>query len=204
VEVALGWLGDIFRMILSFIPRIILVRTTHQGVKWKWGYNVCELNHDNGVRILKLRKHRIPIHFPRTGIHIYWPLVSEYEVVPIKRQTVNMVPQYLMTEDGQTVGVSGILVYEIGDVEKLLTECYDYDETIRDLSLATVKDIITANQLRYIQTHGKEIDKQLTLTLREQLRRFGVRTIRVTLSDFTKSRTIALWGSSQHSHQPAQ
>lgn len=183
MEAALGWLGDIFRALLKLIPQIILVRATHAGVKFRWGSHVIELRPDNGLF--------------KTGIHLYWPAVTEYEVVPVKRQTTNLQPQYLTTKDRKTIGVSGILVYEINDVIKLLTECYDYEDTIRDLALAAVKEVIIQYDFGYLQDNGKKIDQELSRTLREQLRRFGVKTIRVTLSDFSQCRVIALWGAEQ-------
>lgn len=196
MDAALGWLGDIIRALIRFIPQIILVRSTHAGIKFKYGCNVVPISHENGLLLptIKWRGTLPYISFIHTGLHIYWPLVTEYEVVPIKRQTTNLQVQYLLTSDLKTIGVSGILVYEIRDVVKLLTECFDYEDTIRDLTLAAVKEVVIQYSLEYIQESGKEMDIELTKTLREQLRAFGVKTIRVTLSDFSQCRMLGLWG----------
>lgn len=180
MESALSWLGDVFRAILKTIPQVFLVKSTHAGVKFRNGCNVIELRTDNGLF--------------GSGIHIYWPLVSEYEIVPVKRQTTNLQPQYLTTKDQKTIGVSGILVYEISDVTKLLTECYDYEDTIRDLSLAAVKEVIVQHEFSHLRDNGKAIDLELGRTLRAQLKMFGVKTIRFTLSDFSQCQVMALWG----------
>jgi regulator of protease activity HflC (stomatin/prohibitin superfamily) len=181
MESALGWLGDIFRALLKVIPQIILVRSTHAGVKFQWGSRVVELRPDNGIR--------------KTGIHLFWPVVTEYEVVPVRRQTKDLQPQYLTTKDQKTVGVCGILVYEINDVVKLLTECFDYEDTIRDLSMAAVKEVIVQHNFDHLRDNGELIDAELCKTLRRQLNRFGVKTIRVTLSDFSLCQVVALWGA---------
>jgi len=180
MEAALGWLGDLIRAMLLIVPQLILVRATHAGVRFRHGCTVVELTHQNGVG--------------GTGLHIYWPLVTEYEVVPIKRQTTNLDAQYLCTKDGQTIGVGGILVYEIDNVVSLLTECYDYEDTIRDLALATVKSVIVQHDIDRLRTESKKIDQELTKDLRNQLRRFGVKTIRVTLSDLAPCRVVGHWG----------
>ena len=180
MEAALGWLGDLIRALLLIVPRLLLVRTTHAGVKFRHGCTVLELTHQNGVK--------------GTGLHVYWPLVTECEVVPIKRQTTNLDAQYLCTQDNQTIGVSGILVYEIDNVVALLTETFDYEDTIRDLSLATVKSVVVQHDLDHLRTRANEIDKELTKDLRGQLRRFGVKTIRVTLSDLAPCRVVGHWG----------
>jgi len=180
MESALSWLGDVFRAILKTIPQLILVRSTHAGVRFRNGSNAIEMKPGNGIF--------------RTGIHVYWPLVTECEIVPVKRQTTNLQPQYLTTKDQKTIGVRGILVYEVNNVVKLLTECYDYEDTIRDLSLAAVKEVIVQHEFSHLRDNGKAIDKELGRTLRAQLNPYGVKTIRFTLSDFSQCRAIALWG----------
>lgn len=164
METALGWLGDIFRFLLSLIPRIIIVRATEGGVKFVHGWKIVVL---------------------KPGLHLYWPLVTEVDVVQVKRQTVDLVPQCLTTLDGICISVSGILIYEITDVKKLLTECMDYDKTIQDHCLAAIKYVVCRNTFKFLQTSQIETDKMLTAQLRHMLRRFGVKTIRITLGDFT-------------------
>lgn len=190
MEAALGWLGDIIRTFIRVFPHIILVRATHAGVKFACGTDIIMITHLNGIRFPRFS----PFRFTKTGIHFYWPLVTECEVVPIKRQTTNLEAQYLCTADNKTIGVSGILVYEIADVVKLLVETYDYEDTIRDLALAAVKEVIIKYDFKYLQEEGQTIDKELTKKLREQLKRFGVKTIRVTLSDFSQCKVLGLWG----------
>ena len=196
MEAALGWFGDIVRALLRLIPQVILVRSTYAGVKFRYGRDVLLLTHKNGMYLPRLSFWAfLPYpRFQRTGIHFYWPLVTEHEIVPIKRQTANLVAQYLDTKDRKSIGCSGILVYDVSDVVKLLTECYDYEDTIRDYALAAIKDVIIQHTYDDMSTKAKEIDHQLTKTLRDQLKRFGIKTIRVTLSDFTQARIFGLWG----------
>lgn len=189
MEAALGWLGDIIHFIIGLLPHIVIVRTTHAGVKFVMGDKVKVITHDNGMPILTFRGIR------RTGIHFYWPLVTEYEQVPIKRQTTNLVQQYLVTSDGHTIGVSGIVVYRISNIRKLLTETWDHDDTIVDYSLAAIKEIICQNSLTYLMENGKEVDEVLTKKLRDELRQFGVKVIKATLSDLTPAIMIAQWGA---------
>ena len=73
----LNWINDIISSLLSFIPRPIIVRATHGGVKWPWG---------------KTAKEMCP------GFHWYWPFSTEFEVIPIARQTLNLKTQALMMD----------------------------------------------------------------------------------------------------------
>jgi len=196
MEAALGWIGDVFRSVLRFLPHIILVKSTHEGVKWKGGRVPVRLHCANGVKLPYFKPSFPWVFWQRSGVHIYWAIVSDYDVVPIKRQTANLSPQYLITADKKTVGCSGILVYEVNDILKLLLECYDHAETIQDLALAAIKEVVAREKFENFISQSKKMDIELTKTLREQLRRFGIRTIRVTLSDFTETRIYGLWGAS--------
>lgn len=180
METALAWLGQLFETLLSFIPHIKIVRPTHAGVKFRAGRYVHLMAHNNGCF--------------NSGIHFYWPILTEVEIVPIKRQTVNLVPQYISTKDDVVVGVSGIVVYEVSDVVKLLTECFDYDDTVRDFSLAAIKNIIGRKTYKEIQENTKGFDIDLTVELHESLDDYGIKIINATLTDFTKCRVFALWG----------
>jgi len=198
METALGWLGDVFRAILKVFPCLVLVRATHAGVKFRHGSDVIKMTHENGARRIGINFWGY-VPFPtimRTGVHFVWPLVTEHEVVPIKRQTINLVQQYLSTGDNKKVGVGGIVVYEVSDVEKLLTECHDYDETIQDISLSGIKKVITSREFNFLLKQNSRVDAELTKTLRKDLSRFGIKVIKVTLSDFAETKMIALWGVS--------
>lgn len=195
METAFGWLGDIFRAILRAVPQIVLVNVNTEGLKYRFGSDVIKITSNNGLSLI-LPTLKFPFFRRRaTGIHVVWPLTTEYYLVPIKRQTTNLVSQYLCTADKHMVGLSGIVVYEISDVEKLLTECYDYEDTIRDYALAVIKKIITEHDFDYLQDHSSNLDVELTHLLRSQLKRFGVRVIKCTLSDFSSCFVLGLWNS---------
>ncbi len=195
MEAALGWLGDIIRALIRFIPSIILVKYTHAGVKFACGSDVKLLRHNNGIWWPRFRWGWPPVYFKRCGIHVYWPLVTEFEQVPIKRQTSYLKPQYLVTHDNVPVGVRGIVIYEVSDVQKLLTETYGYDDTVQDYALATIKEIVCTSAFEELQREGEEVDKRVAHKLKIDLRRFGVAIVKVTLSDFTRAETLGLWGT---------
>ena len=51
--------------------------------------------------------------FMKPGIFWWWPAWTEIHVQEVVRQTLNLPPQSLMTEDRKDIAVSGIVVYEI-------------------------------------------------------------------------------------------
>lgn len=178
---ALNWIGQFFDAILSFIPHIKIVRSTHSGVRFRSGRYPQLMSAENGLF--------------KTGVHFYWPIVTEVEVVPVKRQTVNLVAQYVTTKDDIAVGVSGIVVYEVSDVVKLLTESFEYDDTVKDFALAAIKNAMSSMTYIDIKESHEDFDEVLTDLLRKELQDYGINVLNVTLTDFTKCRVYALWGA---------
>lgn len=182
MDAVLGWLGDVFRALLSFFPHLFVIPVTHGGVKYVWGKEVKPVHHDNGIF--------------KTGVHFYWPAVTKVEIVPIKRQTNNLPPQYLLTKDGKSVGLSGIVIYEVFDVVSLLSKTWDHDQTINDYALAAFRDVISKSLIEDISNGAPELDRKFTRLLRGRLKDFGVKVIRVAISDFAPVRLIGLMSHS--------
>lgn len=173
MDIALGWIGDVARWLLALIPRLLIVEATHAGVAFVWGKKIKPLP---------------------PGLHFYWPVTTKVLIAPIKRQTANLDTQYLVTDDGRPVGVAGILVYEVSDIVKLLTECWDYEETIRDMAMAAIKDVVVSHALDELLEQSSELEEELEETLRPELEHFGINVIRLTLSDLAPAKVLAHWG----------
>lgn len=184
MDIALGWIGDLFRSLLSLFPHFTLVHATHGGVKFRNGHQAVMLLCNNGIM--------------NSGVHIYWPLASRVEIVPIARQTNKLPPQYLVTRDGKTIGTGAIIIYEVSDVLLLLTRTWDHDQTINDYGMIAIRDVISRSTAQEISDANSgtdvslsELDKRFTKLLRRRVKPFGVRVIRMALSDFAP---VALHG----------
>ena len=180
MESALSWLGDIARGLLRFIPRVEIIAPTHEAVKFI-----------RGGKVKKIESGRMSM---------YWPLTTEFHKIPVRRQTVNLVTQYLVTRDDKTVALSGIVVYEVTDVVKLLTETYDYDDTIIDFSLASIKEVVCKSDYEEIKNTPIKIDDLLKKKLEEELEYFGIKVVKVTLTDLVPCKVIATLGMQVNNH----
>lgn len=185
--------SQFFSFIVSFLPRYTIAKTTHKGAKFVRGNHVVELNSENGLK-LPVFGGRYLIKFQNSGIHIYWPLVTEVIMVPIKRQTTKLDKQILTTKDNKTVLITGIVVYEVEDVLKLLTETWDYDDTIKDYSTVSIQKTITTNNFEDI--HNINLNEEL----RKNLKPFGIKVIRVNLCDCATGRALLHMGLSTEMH----
>lgn len=178
MESAFAWLGQVIEALLSFIPRLILVRATHQGVKWKYGKRAIRLN---------------------PGLHFYWPLVSDYELIVTARQTLNLPTQSLMTKDRKQVVVGSVIVFRIKDaVEAIGERNWDVDSTLRDITQAAVVEVVASSTLDELLTGiaqgDSDLIKKLTETVRKELRQFGVYIGQAKFSDFSTSKVFNIMG----------
>ena len=147
MESALGWFGEIVQACLSLIPRLIIVRATHEAVKWRCGKDAIRL---------------------KPGLHIYWPITTEVEQIVVARQPTNLVAQTLTTLDGKSVVVGAVIVYRINDAVQAIGRIkHDVDQTIGDITQAAIADIIASHTLAEIREGMREgqeslFDRKLT------------------------------------------
>lgn len=178
METAFGWLSQIFEAILKFFPRIVIVRATHGGVKWQCGSKV---------------KPMLP------GLHVYWPLTTDIEVIVTARQTIAIPSQVLTTQDDKKVVVQCVVVYKIRDIVKAIGAAnWDVDSTMSDITQAAVVGVIARHTFRELldSISDTSITTNLTAAVRKELRRFGVHVSRCKLVDFAECRVFKLVTSS--------
>jgi hypothetical protein len=192
VEAALGWLGDICRALLQIFPHLILINFTHAGVKFKYGCELVSIECNNGIRLPAFTRKFPFVRLINTGVHIYWPICSSVMTMPIKRQTAKLSPQYLQTKDGKTVTIAGVVVFDVFDAVKLLTENFDPDQTVKDYCMSEIRAIVECVTLDDLSSQGYNIDHDITKTLRRHLRKFGLRVIRYRMTDLAACRMYGL------------
>jgi len=174
METPFGWIGAVFDALLSLIPRIIIVRATHGGVRWRKG------------RIVK------PL---APGLHMYWPVMTDYAIIVTARQTYNLPTQILTTSDNRKVVVGLLVVYRIHDVVQAIGKVnWDVDTTIGDITQAAVVGIIASQPfdklLGTIATN--ELNNKFTEATRHELKKYGVSISQCKLTDFAECRVLKL------------
>ena len=163
MDIAFGWLGQLADFLFSLFPRIIIVNPTQRGVRFKYGRHVSEIT---------------------PGVRCFWPVVTEVEVYPVVRQTLNLDSQTLCTSDGRVVGVAGVVVYSVPNIIDFVTETHDGENCIRDIALMAISEVVTSNEYVYLQNDNKKVRMELRNRMGASLKRFGVSVKQVQLSDF--------------------
>ena len=174
MESAFAWLNQLIETFYRFFPHILIVRATHGGVKWVRGKKIKPLG---------------------PGLHIYWPLTTEVEVMVTARQTLAIPDQVLATKDGKKVVVKTLVVYKIRDVVHAIGRVnWDVDTTINDLTQSAVVRVVATHTYEEIMKAIADESMTTTLTkeVRKELRPFGVHIVRSKLVDFAECKVFKL------------
>ena len=169
MDSALGWIGQIAAWVRQFIPKWIIIPTTHGGVKWVMGKRLVELT---------------------PGIHWYWPVVTVLQTYPIVRQSVDLRPQVMVAADGKTFSAGVVVTYTVADLKQLLSTTFDPDEVMSEISLAAIYSVLTTLTLEELQTN--DISSALTEAIQELVTPYGVHVVRAALTEMAPCRVVKL------------
>lgn len=183
LDSAFGWIGQIIEWFGQFIPRLIILDPTQGGVKLRRGNEVTEV---------------------QAGIHIYWPVITLIKVWPIARQTIDLTAQSFETKDNVTVQVSGMITYTVSDVVALLTSVFEPDNTIRDIGMTVLQEVLiqyTWEELRTGMIEGT-LRKELVREAQRELRTYGIKVMKVGIKDLARTTVfkVALEQSTDGTH----
>ncbi len=172
-----SWLSDIFNGILQFIPRPLIIRATHGGIVWVFGSKVVEL---------------------KPGWRWVWPLIMDWEIIPVARQTERIQDQALITKDSKQVVVRVIVIYSIRDlVQAIGQRNWDVGTTVNDIAAAAVIQVVTKWELNDLLTEiTGTVEEQLTETCKRELNKFGVTVHKCCFIDFSTCRVYKIMGNS--------
>ena len=174
MESAFAWIGQIFSALLQLFPRIRIIRATHGGIKWVRGKHVYPLG---------------------PGLHVWWPLTTDIEVIVTARQTLAIPDQVMVTKDGRRVAVKTLVVYRISDIVRAIGRVnWDVDTTINDLAQSAVARVISTHTHDQILSGIQDdtLTEALTQETRHELRQFGVYITRCKLVDFAECKVFKI------------
>jgi len=170
---ALSWLGDIASAILQLVPRFMLIRSTHMGVKFGRGGSAKRMD---------------------AGMHFWWPFWSDIVTYPVVRQPLDLPPQALTTRDDITVHVQAVVVYRVDDILTAMTIQDELDNTVRVLSQAAVKLYVASHNYSVLRNH-RVTDAALKDNLQKDLLEYGVEVVMAVITDFARTHVYTMIGS---------
>lgn len=177
------WLGNLMEWFGSWFPRLVIINSTHAGVKFKHG------------------KHPIPLE---PGLHVYWPLVSEVYEYPVKRTTYDFDVQSLTTTDGVDIIISVSVIGEVHNILVALAENTEISDTIGDVTRGTVAEVILSHRWNDITKGFHQVRETLESEIGEALSGYGITVLEVKIMELSKCQTIRVAGHAQIVPLPQQ
>jgi regulator of protease activity HflC (stomatin/prohibitin superfamily) len=166
------WLSKAMEWFAKWIPALVILDTRSAGVKWVRG---------GKVKVCK-----------PGGLYLYWPLVTTFDCYPVVRQADDLRTQTIVTSDDKTISIGGMVVYEISDIEALLTKVHSAERTINDITLTAIHDVccqMTWEELKQEQRKGT-LDTKLKNAAKRALEEYGVCVIKTMLTDLAPCRVL--------------
>jgi len=139
----------LFGRFFGWVPRFIIINPNESGIKLSCGKYVGDRE---------------------SGLHWYWPIVSDIQAINVTTQEINLANQLL---DG--VGVSGVIWYTIFNVHDALLNVQDYDVALPDAAMGILATHITEPL--------PELRKSVKNELNEIAEVWGIKVIDVTITD---------------------
>jgi regulator of protease activity HflC (stomatin/prohibitin superfamily) len=168
-------LGQFLQAILGIIPRLVVIRTTHGGVKFRRGKQAIVMG---------------------PGLHVYWPLITQIEIVPVARQTMSLPSQVLMTRDDKPVMVAGSVVFTINDMLLAYGGLnWDVATTLDDVARSAIVEIITDKSLDQLKGCKATVQTEFTRLCRRRLKQYGVGVHKAYFTDMSPCRVYRLVGN---------
>lgn len=162
------WLSDLLQIFAEFIPRPIIVRTDEEMIEFRFG------------------------RWPRkleAGWYVEWPAFAQCEKVPIKRDFVSRGQKFY--RNGRTYAYTWKLVYDVTDSMRMVTECYNYTDTIADLTEMTFANMF--ERVGPTEILSRKSQGEIRSHAQSDLSQFGIRARRFKITSFSVVNPISIW-----------
>jgi regulator of protease activity HflC (stomatin/prohibitin superfamily) len=171
-------------MIGSFLDSLVNI----VAATWRFFQPLAVLDQYEGGVVLRWGRFAREVGPGRTW---HWPfLIERVFKTPVVEQTFRPPSQALSTMDDISVVVGGIVRYKITNVRKWMLEVWETRDVFEDVSASAIKSVVTSHKWADLRT--ADIDKIVTEAVKAEASRFGVRVIKATLADVTRTRALRL------------
>ena len=124
------------------------------------------------------------------GFHWRWPLIESTLGDHTTLTTLALEPQTITTKDDESVVVSGMIRYNITDVQPFLCEISNQHDVLRDTAMGAVLKQVRMMELRPLLDEPPE--KAIAADIRRQVKPFGIEIDKFTFVDLGKNRTLRI------------
>lgn len=117
------------------------------------------------------------------GLFIINPLLDVIRIVDQRIETVNLVPQDMMTKDSVTIQVDGIVYTKVIDPIKAILEVKNFRYASKMFSATSLRAVVGSVTLETMLTERERINKKLKQIIERECRIWGVTVPAVEIKD---------------------
>merc|ERR1719461_406452 len=119
------------------------------------------------------------------GLFVINPLLDKICIVDQRIETVNLVPQDMMTKDSVTVRVDGIVYTKVVDPMKAVLEVNNYRYAAKMFSATSLRAVVGSVELETMLTKRESINARLRAIIERETKIWGVTVPAVEIKDVT-------------------
>ena len=98
----------------------------------------------------------------------------------------------VITKDGESVVIKGVVKYKISNVEKFYTDVTDAIGALRDISMGCIFD--ACKTMSWDELRDTDLPEMITPRVRKQAFRWGIDVSRVTVTDLSRMSSYRILG----------
>ena len=130
----------------------------------------------------------------KAGLHWYWPIVTQYKLMAIVRQTQMIRSKVVMTKDLKTVIVGALVTYYVDDIVAALATIADLPSDIMERSMEAILTEVSKQTLTDTQGDRAGFNRALTERVSEALSGYGMHVLQAQLTEFAPCRAFSING----------
>ncbi|MBR4401562.1 MAG: SPFH/Band 7/PHB domain protein [Synergistes sp.] len=125
------------------------------------------------------------------GLHVKLPFIDRVaNVVSVKEQVVDFVPQSVITKDNVTMQIDTVVFFQVTDAKMLTYGVENPLSAIENLTATTLRNIIGSMELDHTLTSRDLINTSITETLDKATDKWGIKVNRVEVKNIVPPKEI--------------
>ncbi len=118
--------------------------------------------------------------------------LDEVHTMNVKITALELDEQALTTGDGQDIVVKGVLMWSIFDIRKAICDVEDAEDTLGDIALGIIQDMVESQDWDYIKT--PECRTEIKKAIQKQARKWGITASTFKYQSIVRERTFKVFG----------
>jgi len=117
------------------------------------------------------------------GLFVINPILDVIKVVDQRIETVNLVPQDMMTKDSVTISVDGIVYTKVVNPQRAVLEINNYRYASKMFSATSLRAVVGSVDLETMLTKRNELNERLRNIIEKECKIWGVTVPAVEIKD---------------------